>query len=57
MGAGTAIAGFFGMNLVSGLEEHPHAFAYATWSGLGLMAGEFPFSALSLLVPLLTPIR
>ncbi|GAA5925488.1 CorA family magnesium transporter [Sporobolomyces koalae] len=38
MGAGTAIAGFFGMNLVSGLEESETAFAWATGSGLGLMA-------------------
>lgn len=41
MGAGTAIAGFFGMNLVSGLEEHPNAFFWATGSGIGLMAGAF----------------
>ncbi|GAA5948138.1 hypothetical protein JCM3765_007125 [Sporobolomyces pararoseus] len=38
MGAGTTIAGFFGMNLVSGLEESPTAFFWATTSGLGLMA-------------------
>ncbi|GAA5835606.1 hypothetical protein JCM3766R1_006459 [Sporobolomyces carnicolor] len=38
MGAGTLVAGFFGMNLVSGLEDHATAFFWATGSGLGLMA-------------------
>ncbi|GAA6008201.1 hypothetical protein JCM11491_001927 [Sporobolomyces phaffii] len=37
MGAGTAVAGFFGMNLLSGLEEHPSAFFWATGSGFALM--------------------
>lgn len=44
MGAGTLVAGFFGMNLVSGLEDHATAFFWATGSGLGLMAREFPLS-------------
>ncbi|GAA6060018.1 hypothetical protein JCM10212_001176 [Sporobolomyces blumeae] len=38
LGASTAIYGAFGMNLVSGLEEHDTAFFWATGSGLGLMA-------------------
>ncbi|KAI5475170.1 mitochondrial inner membrane magnesium transporter mrs2 [Pseudohyphozyma bogoriensis] len=37
LGAGTALAGFFGMNLTSGLESHPTAFFWATGAGCGLM--------------------
>ncbi|GAA5874548.1 hypothetical protein JCM16303_002902 [Sporobolomyces ruberrimus] len=37
LGAGTAIAGFFGMNLVSGLEESQTAFMRVTGVGIGLM--------------------
>ncbi|GAA5893566.1 CorA family magnesium transporter [Sporobolomyces salmoneus] len=37
MSGTTVIAGLFGMNLVSGLEDHPTAFFWATGSGLGLM--------------------
>ncbi|KAM0752344.1 hypothetical protein T439DRAFT_324421 [Meredithblackwellia eburnea MCA 4105] len=38
LGAGTALAGFFGMNLVSGYENHPVAFYYAVGAGVGSMA-------------------
>lgn len=44
LGAGTAIAGFFGMNLVSGLEESQTAFMRVTGVGIGLMCRELALS-------------
>ncbi|GAA5981688.1 hypothetical protein JCM11641_004215 [Rhodosporidiobolus odoratus] len=39
LGAGATIAGFFGMNLTSGIEEHPTAFYWATGGAMSLMIG------------------
>ncbi|GAA5944134.1 hypothetical protein JCM3775_001074 [Rhodotorula graminis] len=39
LGAGATVAGFFGMNLSSGLEEHPSAFYWAVTSMASLMMG------------------
>ncbi|GAA5893648.1 hypothetical protein JCM8208_000848 [Rhodotorula glutinis] len=39
LGAGATVAGFFGMNLHSGLEEHPSAFYWAVGSMASLMIG------------------
>ncbi|GAA6052863.1 hypothetical protein JCM3770_004383 [Rhodotorula araucariae] len=39
LGAGATIAGFFGMNLTSGLEEHPSAFYWAVGSMGTVMVG------------------
>ena len=41
MGMSTAVAGFFGMNLISGLEESPIAFHYVvfTTTAMGILLG------------------
>merc|ERR1719167_1931709 len=36
LGSGAVVGGIFGMNLTSGLEEHPHAF-YTALGGMGFM--------------------
>lgn len=42
LAAGATLAGFFGMNLASGLEEHPSAFYVATGAGIASMGGSLP---------------
>lgn len=41
MGCGTAISSIFGMNLLSNLEKHPHAFVAVTGALLATSAGIF----------------
>jgi magnesium transporter len=47
LGIGTTVAGFFGMNLVSGFEAHPSAFYWvlggATWTGVAVAVACFNF--------------
>lgn len=41
MGCGTAVSSLFGMNLLSGLERHPHAFLAVAGAILASSAGIF----------------
>ncbi|GAA5820527.1 hypothetical protein JCM11251_003030 [Rhodosporidiobolus azoricus] len=49
LGAGATIAGFFGMNLTSGLEEHPTMFFWVTGGAMSLMVAVTAIGAVRLM--------